>query len=728
MVDKKMVMIMGETGSGKSSFINSVIGEDPDRPAPVGAEFTSCSKSVEEYLYKRRDGLTISLVDTPGFNNFEEGSDPKTDSEILQTMVDFLKPKDGELEPAVLSGVVYLHSINSSSDIEFSRKMMRQLRNLCSNDHLSNLVVVTTWWDEYFADDAQGQISEEDTLEPVREVLQLNKFLNELNDAGVRFFRTGHFNGQVPGPLENQFSSPLAIVEQLLGLEPDSDQTPDRESIQGCGVRVLVLADDPETFQQDLSGPTEQSLYTLEALQTVTSPKSDEKEIHNDLKQGSGEREWPLRELRDQWKDWEDRQRSFVITELKSFADTQAQMLGNMHTEMLKVQERFCSQVVELKQTLEVLQNQRGPPPAGSQSLQEHERMVSDLQTERAALSEELMNVKSALAEQTVQAEVLRMESRSIDVSGLRVELGEVKDERDRVEASKLETERELESTKEILKEAKEELKTNAQELARLREQVQAQAAESRVRSQQITSLEVELELGKNRSEELAKELQDQIRSRNTENKSNAQRIASLETKLSMEKRNFEDQGRELAHLRSQLQPGTQRIASLQAELEKERKRSEEQARGSTYLRKQLQDQTSKSELQRQRTASLETELEGAKLKLEEKGRELAKQERDRAAESEAHLQQVAYLEMQLKESKKLLEAQAQESARLGKETKEESTSHGFTAQDNELTPVKMRIKALEGRLQNFPTVEGRVARLSSPTRFTTFSATLEKG
>jgi chromosome segregation ATPase len=180
-----------------------------------------------------------------------------------------------------------------------------------------------------------------------------------------------------------------------------------------------------------------------------------------------------------------------------------------------------------------------------------------------------------------------------------------------------------------------------------------------------------------------------------------------------MEKGNSEDQGRELAHLRSQLQSGTQRIASLQTELEKERKRSEGQAQGSTYLTKQLQDKTSKSELQMQRTASLETKLEEAKLRLEEKGLELAKQAKDRAAENEAHLQHVAYLEMELKESKKMLEAQAQESTRLRKEAQDKTTSDGFsanqvTAPENELTPVKMRIKAFEGRLhaQRFPSLE----------------------
>jgi hypothetical protein len=63
------------------------------KPAPVGAESFSCTKDVEEFSYKRKDGLIISLVDSPGFNNFEDGANSKTDAEILQMMIDFLKPK-----------------------------------------------------------------------------------------------------------------------------------------------------------------------------------------------------------------------------------------------------------------------------------------------------------------------------------------------------------------------------------------------------------------------------------------------------------------------------------------------------------------------------------------------------------------------------------------------------------------------------------------------------------
>ena len=50
----------------------------------------SCTRSVEPFEYRRDDGLTLTLVDTPGFNDYGE-EDTKTDAEILHMIAEFLK-------------------------------------------------------------------------------------------------------------------------------------------------------------------------------------------------------------------------------------------------------------------------------------------------------------------------------------------------------------------------------------------------------------------------------------------------------------------------------------------------------------------------------------------------------------------------------------------------------------------------------------------------------------
>jgi hypothetical protein len=236
--------------------------------------------------------------------------------------------------------------------------MMRQLKSLCGNDQLKNLVVVTTRWDECQSDDPQS--SGEDMLQCL---LDSNEFLKGLSDLAVRFLRTSYVNDQVPQlPGDpDQYLSPRAIVEQLLDLEPDSDvdHDVDVETIQEPQTRVLALADEPEPAKEDLNGRMEQNWDALEDSQSVTTyAESEQTERNEDLeppKQGLNgcleqscssedlqsvtnyaeseqtdsemnedpkrrcinERECPFLEFRDQWKAWEDRQmvRCSVLTD-----------------------------------------------------------------------------------------------------------------------------------------------------------------------------------------------------------------------------------------------------------------------------------------------------------------------------------------------------------------------------------------------------------------------------
>ncbi|KAJ2915751.1 hypothetical protein MD484_g4673, partial [Candolleomyces efflorescens] len=518
MANKKTILIMGETGSGKSTFINSVFGEDTmlEKPAPVGADSFSCTKDVEEFLYERKDGVVISLVDSPGFNNFGNGQ--RSDADIVELMTGFLKPRDGEPDhgPGVFSGVVFLHSINSLNPAELPGKTMRQLKVLCGKGQLNNkFIVATNRWEECQSDDLDDQSSEEEMLEIL---LDSNKTLKEFHDAGVNFVRTCSFNDRatLPGN-SDQFKSPRAIVEQLLGLGPDEDLTVNVGATSHSQSRVLVLADELEPFKkeqiwdasedsqsatnhaqshekpvnQHLNGQTERSCDTSQDSQdsqSVINYAESEQTLTNEDNQCTDEQEWPFLDFGNHLK--EDPQISLFVTVLRTFADHQTQELKKMHAAMLKGHDLLNNQVVELKQALALSQEQ--------------------------------------------SAEQLKSEK-----------------------TSKLETECELESTKDILREAKEEVKARDQDIAQLRQQVQVQATERKALAQEIASLKAELKEGKER-----------VQCTTT----------PLETMLLEEKKKSGELGREVARLRTQLEDGTRRITSLESELEQGRKKAEEQA------------------------------------------------------------------------------------------------------------------------------------------------------
>ncbi|RXW18478.1 hypothetical protein EST38_g7374 [Candolleomyces aberdarensis] len=171
----RLVAVMGQTGAGKSSFINSILGREV---APISNTIFSCTNIVDQFVYEPREGLTVALVDTPGFN-YLGGDDTKTDEDIFQMIAEFLESK-----------------------------------KLCPNNELSNTVVVTTHWDQVYFDQYKLQEAEEN-----ERLLRSDGYPKLFQDAGARFLRTGHFNNDVPQRLEIRYQSPAAVVESLLDLE-----------------------------------------------------------------------------------------------------------------------------------------------------------------------------------------------------------------------------------------------------------------------------------------------------------------------------------------------------------------------------------------------------------------------------------------------------------------------------------------------------------------------------
>jgi hypothetical protein len=56
-------------------------------------EIFSCTKIVEHFTYEPREGLTVALIDVPGFNHSTAEGFDLTDEDILQLVADFLESK-----------------------------------------------------------------------------------------------------------------------------------------------------------------------------------------------------------------------------------------------------------------------------------------------------------------------------------------------------------------------------------------------------------------------------------------------------------------------------------------------------------------------------------------------------------------------------------------------------------------------------------------------------------
>ncbi|RXW15988.1 hypothetical protein EST38_g9869 [Candolleomyces aberdarensis] len=629
---RKTVAVMGDTGAGKSSFINAVLGK---AVAQVSSEACSCTTTVEGFNYELSERLAVSLVDSPGFDGYEKDSkDVKTHEQILRMLSDFL---DKQPEKAKrFDGIVFLHSITTDGQ-------------------LKSVVVVTTRWDEYYEGEALDEAEAAEQL-----LLESPGFMKDLGDEGVQFFRTGHFDDDLPQPSGDQYQSPLTIVEQLLCPEPDGadleaqglEGEADEEHDVGMEQEFEGEADEEHDvgMEQEFEGEADEE-HDGAPEQEFEGEEDEEHDVGLEQEfegEADEERDVGLEqkfegEAGEEHEagfdhDGVDAQKQSVEgREMQEFCDTNApvspnepetpkQDLGGFKEDIWKALEdlrsatsdaksermeanedlkqridkwegllsKFCAQskawedrqkfliagqlvfgakqVHELRKALETSQKEQDDLLAGWQTLQEHEHKALVLQTEKVALWEELNEVKSALAERKTRVKILKEE---VCISGLRSQLEEMKNYQDLVNSSRLE----IEDTRETLKKAREELETQARELGRLRAQVQAKTSESELDAQRIASLETELKEGKERLEELAREsarLQDQVQAQTTEGERRDQQITSLKT-----------------------------------ELEEEKKKSEELAQESTRLRDQLQAKTTESELRAQWSPSAETEFEG---------------------------------------------------------------------------------------------------------------------
>ncbi|KAH6911890.1 hypothetical protein BKA70DRAFT_1422603 [Coprinopsis sp. MPI-PUGE-AT-0042] len=82
-----LIAVMGATGSGKSSFVNAIVGKDV---AGVGDGLESLTAEVAQYPYTHKNHTEVRVVDAPGFNDFKaDGS--KSDQKVLHMIGGFLK-------------------------------------------------------------------------------------------------------------------------------------------------------------------------------------------------------------------------------------------------------------------------------------------------------------------------------------------------------------------------------------------------------------------------------------------------------------------------------------------------------------------------------------------------------------------------------------------------------------------------------------------------------------
>ena len=177
-IDELSILILGQTGVGKSSFINQFLQPDHRAGAPgtaeIGHSLLSCTKGVNEYSCIADNGRRLTLIDTPGFDDTY-----RSDAEVLMSIANYLASHFHS--GRYMHGVIFLHRI---TDIRLSAsaiKMAEIVKRICGKEFYTRVALVTNMW--------QLLTSKEVGYQREQELLNHPKFWADFREASAPHFQ-----------------------------------------------------------------------------------------------------------------------------------------------------------------------------------------------------------------------------------------------------------------------------------------------------------------------------------------------------------------------------------------------------------------------------------------------------------------------------------------------------------------------------------------------------------
>lgn len=162
-VPKVVIAVMGVTGAGKSTFIQTATGSDDInightlkscRCTYYAGSVSLCGSYVDNILIDdipgtasvaahtfRMDKYEVVLVDTPGFNDTY-----RSETEVLKDIASWLD-YTYRIPPHVkLTGIIYMQSITDRRMYGSTLRNLKMFRDLCGENPMRNVVFATTGW------------------------------------------------------------------------------------------------------------------------------------------------------------------------------------------------------------------------------------------------------------------------------------------------------------------------------------------------------------------------------------------------------------------------------------------------------------------------------------------------------------------------------------------------------------------------------------------------------
>ncbi|KAF5372396.1 hypothetical protein D9757_011613 [Collybiopsis confluens] len=251
--DDVVIAIMGSTGSGKSSFIKLLSGNDSVKTGDSLESETIDVRCVD--FVDEETGRKVILVDTPGFDDSRDGV---TDTDILKKITGFLLEEYDNKRK--LNGIIYIHSIASTRFSGQSVRNLKMFKNLCGAETYKNVVILTTFWDDRSA----KKMGEK------REAELKSKFCLQLAQGGAAFMRHNRTK-----------SSSHKVLDYIFTLVPTDVQITKEIRVDG------------KTLEDTAAG----SVHRAEVDALIAKHKAEVEELMNEMKDMKGANEEMRKEL-----------------------------------------------------------------------------------------------------------------------------------------------------------------------------------------------------------------------------------------------------------------------------------------------------------------------------------------------------------------------------------------------------------------------------------------------
>ncbi|KAF8811584.1 hypothetical protein BYT27DRAFT_7183861 [Phlegmacium glaucopus] len=149
--DDIVIVVIGPTGVGKSTFINTAAGErllEDEKKASDG-KTSLLSPCTTEFTHVRctfEDSRRVVFVDTPAFPDPYGSSSLSAEKEIGNKISDWLKRAFGKR--IKVTGILYLHNITDNRLTEPPLPHYEMFRKLCGKEYPGSVILVLTMWEK----------------------------------------------------------------------------------------------------------------------------------------------------------------------------------------------------------------------------------------------------------------------------------------------------------------------------------------------------------------------------------------------------------------------------------------------------------------------------------------------------------------------------------------------------------------------------------------------------